>query len=397
MLGPLLAALMCAACGGDDDASDPRDASTPGIDASDAPEIDADVREDAASPSDAGTPDGGGPMRETFVYVGLTSGDLVVYALDASSGALTERSRTRTGDFPSFLAPSPDGRFLYVVHEGAAELAALEVTPGTGAVRVIDRAATEGGGPTHVAVSPDGRFVAAANYGGGSVPIFPIEAGGMIGDRLDLERPGGQAHQVVFDAGGTHLYAVSKEDALVAQYAVSASGLAPLTPPSRAMRPGAGSRHLALSPDERFAYVIHELDSTITVHARAADATLGPELQRISTREEGASGGNTTAEILVHPSGRFLYGSNRGDDDVVRFRIGSDGLLALEGHESTRGRTPRSMTLTPDARLLIVANQDSRDVQVFAVDPTSGALTHRMGITADANAWYVGAFAIPTE
>ncbi|UJR84605.1 lactonase family protein [Sandaracinus amylolyticus] len=396
MLGPLLVALMCAACGGDDDTSDPGDASTPGIDASD-PTIDAAVREDGASPSDSGMPDAGGPMREIFVYVGLTSGDLVVYTLDASSGVLTELSRTRTGDFPSFLAPSPDGRFLYVVHEGAAELAALAVTPGTGAVAVIDRAATEGGGPTHVAVSPDGRFVATANYGGGSVPIFPIEAGGMIGDRLDLERPGGQAHQVVFDASSTHLYAVSKEDALVAQYAVSASGLAPLTPPSRAMRPGAGSRHLALSPDERFAYVIHELDSTITVHARAADATLGPELQRVSTRAEGASGGNTTAEILVHPSGRFLYGSNRGDDDVVRFRIESDGRLTLEGHESTRGRTPRSVTLTPDAQLLIVANQDSRDVQVFAVDATSGELTHRDGITTDANAWYVGAFAIPTE
>lgn len=359
-------------------------------------DVDASSGEDAGV-ADAGAPDAGGPPRETIVYVGLTTGDLLVHALDPSTGALTERSRTATGDFPSFLAPSPDGRFLYVVHEGARELAALAVTPGTGAVRVIDRADTGGGGPTHVAVSPDGRFVAAANYGGGSVPLFPIAGDGTIGDRLDLEMPGGQAHQIVFDAASAHAYVASKEDDLVAQYAVSESGLTPLTPASVATREGAGPRHLALSPDERFAYVIHELDSTITVHARTEGGALGAELQRVSTRAAGSSGGNTTAEILVHPSGRFLYGSNRGDDDVVRFAIGGDGRLTLGGHEPTRGATPRSMALTPDGALLIVANQSSRDVQVFRVDATSGALTHLSGIETEGDAWFVGAFAIPSE
>jgi 6-phosphogluconolactonase (cycloisomerase 2 family) len=191
------------------------------------------------------------------VYVGLTNGDLVVHALEGDG--LVERSRTRTGNFPSFLAPSADGRFLYVVHEGASEVAVLAVTPGTGAVSVIDREAT-GAGPTHV--ETDGRFVFTANYGGGTVSVFPLEPDGTLSPASATSSSGSQTHQVVVNRARTHLYVPSKSDDHIAQYVLGVDGPVPSDPPTVDTRAGSGPRHLALDPSESHAYVIHESDRT---------------------------------------------------------------------------------------------------------------------------------------
>jgi 6-phosphogluconolactonase len=379
----VLGALLLASCGGSA-------ALDGGLDAASSRH---DAGGDAGHLDDAGQERDAGMTRTTFVYVGLTDGTLVTFALDAA--VLTETSRTTTGDFPSFLAPSPDGRFLYVVHENADEIASLAVDPLDGGVRVVNRQSSMGGGPTHVAVSPDGRFAFAANYNGGSVPVFPIATDGSLGAAIDVESPGAQAHAVVVDAASAHVYVPCKGSDLVAQFGLSASGLEALDPPSVATASGAGPRHLVLSTDERFAYVIDELDSTITVFPRAPDGRLGASTRPLSTLPSGFTGANTTAEILLHPSGRFLFGTNRGHDSIVRLRVEPDGSLAVLGHEPSRGDGPRSMALTPDGDFLLVANQRSRDVQVFAVDPTDGSLAHVSAITTDADAFFVGAFPIP--
>jgi 6-phosphogluconolactonase len=380
------------ACGDDDGAtsdggSDPRDGGRDaGRDGGEAE--DADVGADGAT-SDAGSDSGvaaAGPVR---VYVGLTSGDLVVHALEGD--ALVERSRTRTGNFPSFLAPSADGRFLYAVHEGASEVAALAVTPGTGEVSVIDRETT-GGGPTHV--ETDGRFVFTANYGGGSVSVFLLGADGTLSLASATLLSGSQTHQVVVDRARAHLYVPSKGDDHVAQYRLGAGGPTPAEPPTVATRRGSGPRHLALDPSQTHAYVIHENDRTVTVHDVSVDGTLGESRQRIDTLPAGAPASGSTAEILVHPGGRFLYGTNRGHDSVVVYRIEGDGTLALVEHESTRGNHPRSATLTPDGTRLIVANLHSDDVQVFAVDESTGGLEHRTTLEIGGGPFFVGAFAI---
>ncbi|MEZ4249444.1 MAG: lactonase family protein [Polyangiales bacterium] len=388
--------LVAIACGDDD---------TPSSDGGITPERDGGGRDGGEVERDGGeverdggeAPDGGSDAgtetpRPVFVYLGLTSGDLVVHALEGDT--LVERSRTRTGNFPSFLAPSADGRFLYVVHEGASEVAALAVTPGTGEVSVIDREST-GGGPTHV--ETDGRFVFTANYGGGNVSVFPLAADGTLSPASATLASGSQTHQVVVDRDRDHLYVPSKGEDLVAQYALGAGGPTPLDPATVDTRRSSGPRHLALDPSQTHAYVIHENDRTVTVHDVNGDGTLGDSRQRIDTLPGGAPASGSTAEILVHPNGRFVYGSNRGHDSVVVFRIEGDATLALVEHESTRGDHPRSMTLTPDGTRLIVANLNSNDVQVFAVDEATGALEHRTTLAASGGPFFVGAFAIAAE
>ena len=160
-----------------------------------------------------------------------------------------------------------------------------------------------------------------------------------------------------------------------------------------ATRGDSGPRHLALDPTQTHAYVIHESDRTVTVHDVNDDGTLGESRQRIDTLPAGGS----TAEILVHPSGRFVYGTNRGHDSVVVFRVEGDGTLALVEHESSRGNHPRSMTLTPDGARLIVANLHSDDVQVFVVDDGTGALEHRATLAIGGGPFFVGAFAIAAD
>lgn len=392
-----VAGVLGSACGDDDiplsDGGSERDAGgrdDGGLDPDAGPDSDSGTHSDAGSDSrsDAGLD----PSRPVFVYVGLTNGDLVVHALEGDT--LVERSRTRTGNFPSFLAPSADGRFLYVVHEGASEVAALAITPGTGAVSVIDREAT-GGGPTHV--ETDGRFVFTANYGGGSVSVFPLEADGTLRPASATLRSGSETHQVVVDRAREHLYVPSKGEDLVAQYTLGADGPAPSDPPTVGTRRGSGPRHLALDPSQTHAYVIHESDRTVTVHDVNDDGTLGDSRQRVDTLPDGSPASGSTAEIVVHPSGRFVYGSTRGHDSVVVFRIEGDGTLTLVEHESTRGNHPRSMTLTPDGTRLIVANLHSDDVQVFVVDGATGALEHRTTLRTSAGPFFVGAFAIAAE
>ena len=364
--------------------------------ASDAAADDGGTAWDAGS--DASAPlDGGSAPRVTRVYAGLGNGEVVVYSLAPDTGVLTEESRTATGENPSFISGSPDGAHLYVVHENAREVATLEVTAGTGAVSVVDRDDTDGDGPTHVATSPDGRFVMVANYSAGSTALFPVLADGTLGARIETERPGMRAHQVVFDASSAVAYVPCLGSDLVAQFEVSASGLTPLDPASVSFIGGTGPRHLALSVDERFAYVIHELASAITVHPRSASGVLMPSTQRVSTLPEGDPRGNTTAEILVHPGGQLVLGSNRGEDSIAIFGVQPDGTLRIVGHEPTRGRTPRSMALTPDGALLLVANQGSRDIQVFRVEASTGELTHLAGLDTGASATYVGVFEIRAE
>lgn len=359
------------------------------------PPVDAGPPRDSGATPDASAPADAGPPRVLRIFAGLSSGDVVTYALEADR--LRETSRTRTGADPSFLAASADGRFLFAVHGGAREVASIAITPMSGALRVLSRRGSGGDGPTHVTASPDGRSVFVANYGGGSVAMYSVGADGMLSDSVDVEMPGVRAHQVVVDAESAHLYVPCLGSDRVAQFDIGASGLTAMTPASVSVMAGAGPRHMALSPSQSHAYVIHELDSTVTVHARAASGTLGPSLQRISTLPAGFSGSNTTAEIVVHPSGQYVYGSNRGHDSVAIFRVLAGGMLELVAHERTRGEIPRSMTLTPDGSALLVANQRSGDVQVFDVAAATGLLTHRFGHDTGVGTPFVGAFDILAE
>jgi 6-phosphogluconolactonase len=152
--------------------------------------------------------------------------------------------------------------------------------------------------------------------------------------------------------------------------------LIPADEPWTEIAPGSGPRHLTFHPDGRIAYAINELSSTVTTLAYDEDHGTFEELQTISTLPDGFTGENTTADIHIAPSGRFVYGSNRGHDSIVIFGVDSEsGELTCIGHESTRGATPRNFAIDPSGTYLLAANQDSDSVVTFRIDPNSGVLT----------------------
>ncbi len=341
--------------------------------------LDARAPLDAAAP-DASPPDAGAGPTTFHVYVGSEAGDIHHLLLDGASGALTARSRTAAGDNPSFLAFAPDRRHLYAVNEASptGQVSAFAIDGATGELTFLNRVSSEGQGPAHLSVDPGGRFVLVSNYNDGAIATIAIAADGRLGATADTANPGRNAHQILTDASGRNVLVPCLGANLVAQFAFDpqSGALTPHATPSVASAPGAGPRHLDLHPGQRWAYVINELSSSITAHDYDAATGLLTPRDTVSTLPAGFGGSNTCAEIFVHPSGRFVYGSNRGHDSVARFAVDAQtGALTPLGHTPTGGRTPRSFGLTPDGALLLVANQRSDDVRVFRVDPISGELT----------------------
>jgi len=319
------------------------------------------------------------------------TGPVRVYALDLASGALLPRGTADAGPNPSFLAVDPALRHVYAVNEGGANstVTAMAFDSTTGALRPLNSAVV-GSGPAHLAVDPSGAWVLAANYNGGSVVVLPIRVDGSVGPVKMTVQPGAQPHQVVFDATGQSAFIPCKGDDFVAQYrfAPDAGTLEPRSPSSVATASGAGPRHLALHPNGRWAYLVNELDSTITTLA-VSDGRL-TSLGTLSTLPAGFSGENTGAEVLVHPSGRWVYASNRGHDSIAQFEVNEGtGALSLLGHTSTLGETPRSFTIDPSGRVLLVANQGSGTVKSFALEAGAPVYTgHELTVDSPA---YVGA------
>ncbi len=346
---------------------------------------------DDATPSDAAGAEAGadaGLPTRTFVYVGLATGDLVT--LDGAT--LRELARARTGDFPSFVAASADGAHLYVVHESADEVASIDVAR-DGTTTVTERQPALGG-PTHVALDPAGQHVFVASYGSGRVSVYALDGSGA------LSRPASSdavtcahAHQVVPSAAGDVLYVPCLGDDTVVVRRIGAGGL--LTPASVASTAaGAGPRHLALSRDGRFAYVIDELGSAIDVFAVGVDGALA-SVETVPTLPTGFTGTNACAEVLVSRDDRFVYGSNRGHESVVVFaRDPSSGRLTLVEHEPAGGMHPRSMALSRDGAHLYVADRDS-DVLVVLDVASDGRLSLARTLRVAGRPYFVGEFLAP--
>jgi len=238
----------------------------------------------------------------------------------------------------------------------------------------------KGDGPAHVSTDRTGKFAFVANYGGGTVAVLPIGPGGALGDAVDTHDHGGgnaHPHEVVIDPANKFAFVPNLGLDTVTSYAFDAttgkltdSGAGPLHAAA-----GAGPRHMDFHPTAPYAYVIDELNSTMT--ALSYDAAKGKltSIQALSTLPAGYEGQNTCAEVQVAPSGKFVYGSNRGHDSIVTFRVAGDGKLSLVGHQSTMGKTPRHFQVEPTGRLLLAANQDSGTIVTFYVDAEKGTLT----------------------
>ena len=364
----------------------------------------AGVAGSAGSPGSGTAGAGGstGPER-AFAYVGSYENAIYVYSLDLESGALSARGgAVDATPSPSFLAFAPDGGHLYAVNEadnvdgtGAGAVSAFRVDAATGGLVFQNRVSSGGAGPAHVAVDGSGKFVLVANYNGGNFSVLPVGSDGTLGTALDTQAQGGgaQTHEVVFDASNRFLFVVNKGRSDVAQYRFDAAtgAVTPNAPAELDLAQGAGSRHLAFHPTAPYAYVVNELDDSVSV--AAFDVNLGTlsVVQTLSTLPSGVNGGqNSGAEIQVAPSGRFVYASNRGNDSIVIYSVdASTGRLTLVGHQPTGGRTPRSFHLERRGELMLVANQDSDEVVTFRVDTTLGTLTELSSVTVPSPA-YVG-------
>jgi len=297
---------------------------------------------------------------------------------------------------PSFLAIHPSGEYLYAVGElgqfggkRSGAVSAFRVDRQTGTLDLLNQQPSGGAGACHLVVDGTGKNVLVANYGGGSIAVLPIRDDGRLkeatafvqheGSSVNPRRQRGpHAHSINVDPANRFVFVadLGLDKVLVYRLDATKGTLAPNDPAWASVKPGAGPRHFAFHPSGRSAYVINELQSTVTAFAYDAQQGILSEQQTISTLPSGFTENNSTAEVQVHPSGKFLYGSNRGHDSIAVFSIdAATGRLTPVEHESTQGKTPRNFGIDPTGTFLLAANQNSHTIVVFRIDQVTGALT----------------------
>jgi 6-phosphogluconolactonase len=336
-----------------------------------------------------------------FVYVGTSTEPggaegIYVYRMDPTTGALT-RLHTISGlNSPTWVALHPTRPFLYAVERQVDEeglrtgaVTAFAIDESSGALAVLNRKPSCGVSPPYVSVHPSGHFAFCANYGSGHVASLPIREDGHLGDAVTIilhegssvhpqRQTGPHAHFISPDPSGNYVLAcdLGLDKVMIYRVNQSSGALMPNDPPFAQLQPGAGTRHLAFHPSGRHVYVINEIDSTIGAFAYDPGRGAMTHLQTISTLPAGFDGTSHTAQIVVHPNGRFVYGSNRGHDSIAIFAVDQlDGTLTPAGHVPTQGRTPRNFNLDPSATFLYAANQNGNTIVTFRVDAQTGALT----------------------
>ena len=339
-------------------------------------------------------------MGKYLVYVGTytekNSKGIYAYRFDPNTDRLTPLGLAAETVNPSFLAIDPSRRFLYAVNEVAqyegrssGGVSAFLIDPATGKLTLLNEVASGGAGPCHLAVDRTGKYVLVANYGGGSLTVFPILNDGRLGQASAfVQHKGASVNPQRQEAPHAHSVYLSPDnhfalcadlgldEVLIYRFDAGKGKLTPNNPAFALVSSGAGPRHFAFHPNGKLGYVIDEMQSTVTVFSYDPAKGALDVVQTVSTLPQGFKGENTTAEVEVHPSGKFLYGSNRGHDSIALFSINPrKGTLTPEGHTPTLGKTPRSFALDPTGSYLFAANQDSDSVVQFRVDPNNGRLT----------------------
>ena len=314
---------------------------------------------------------------------------VTVYRIDPASGAWSPIQIVKTADNPSWLTLDRTGRFLYAAHGDGEVITALRVNDATGRLGLIGTQDARGTNGVRLGVDASNRFVVCANYASGTVAVLPINGDGSLGPVTDLatlqgtpgphrtEQVSSHPHDVVFDPRGHFIAVPDKGLDATFIFSLDPSGkLVPATPPSVASRPGAGPRHAGFHPTKPYAYVLNELDSTITAFRFDLERGALTPIQTITTLPPSFTGNNTTSEIAVASSGRFVYVSNRGHDSLAIFAVHGDaGTLSPIGWEPTRGRTPRFFAIEPTGTILYAANMDSDTIVPFLIDTGNGKLT----------------------
>ena len=347
----------------------------------------------AGAPGAAGSGGAAALATVPFVYVGSTNGQISIFKIDVALGTLTLVKSVSAGNYPSFVAFDPSFSHLYAVNESDGKVASFSVDAKTGDLAFLNRVDSGGGAPAHVSVDGSGKYVLVANYNGDTTRVFPIAANGSLGPPSDAKSPGINSHMILTDRANAFAFVINKGSDTVSQYAFDATKgtLTPNAVPALKTAAGAGPRHLAFHPSNKYAYLINELGDTLSAYAY--DSALG-QLSLIETKSTLPAGidgsANTCAEVVVAPSGKFVYGSNRGHDSIVRFSIDeATGKLNFIDTTPSGGMVPRSFTLSRDGTLMLVANE-SGNVTSFSVDTKTGALTKLISLDVPQKPQFVG-------
>jgi 6-phosphogluconolactonase len=338
----------------------------------------------------------GGYIVFVGTYTKGPSKGIYGYRVDAA-GKATSLGLLGATENPSFITLDSSGHFLYAVNESpdingvkGGGVTAFAVNRASGKLTTLNSVSTRGADPCYIALDKTGKYVLVANYTGGSVAIFPIKKNGGVGEAsafvqhtgssVNKERQEGpHAHWIETSADNRFAFVVDLglDQVKVYKFDAAKGTLTPNDPPFAKIEAGQGPRHLAFHPNGKFAYVTNEIGSTVTVFSYDAGKGTFVDLgQTISTLPKGFSGENSTAEIHVHPNGKFLFVSNRGHDSITVYSIDqSSGHLTLVDFFSTGGKTPRNFEIDPSGKLLFAANEESGNVVIFKIDENTGRLT----------------------
>ena len=317
------------------------------------------------------------------------------YHYDSASGQLVSIGLAAETTNPSFLAVHPNRAFLYAVNEvthykgqSSGVVSAFAIDHKTGKLKLLNEVSSRGSDPCYVVVDQTGKFVLVANYTGGNVAVFPILEGGGLGEASAFvqhtghgtnpqRQEGPHAHYINLSADNRFAVAadLGLDEILIYRFDPTKGTLTASDPKFVSLNAGAGPRHFGFSPNGKFAYAINEMQSTVTAFSYDADRGQLHSLQTISTLPKDFAGANDDAEIQVHPSGKFLYASNRGHDSIAVFAIDeSKGTLTALQYVSTQGKVPRNFEIDPTGSRLFVANQKSDNIVIFRIDPKTGRL-----------------------
>lgn len=309
---------------------------------------------------------------------------------DTETGALSKPQLIEKADAPSYFVINPDGKRLYTTNfRGAGGISAYRIDPKTGALTLINRISGNGASTTYVGLDQSGRFALAANFERGHIAAFRINDDGSLGERTAYDihtgssvNPARQSrtypHCIITDP--TNKFALIPDLGLdklfVYRFSDRDGTLIANDPPFVSVKPGAGPRHVRFHPNQKWAYLINEMGSLVNGYTWDAGSGKPTEFQSISSLPANFTGENNSAEIEVHPTGKFLYVTNRGHDSIAAFSIDQmTGKLALIQHVPSQGRIPRNFAFDPTGKWMLCTNQESNSAVVFRIDQETGKLT----------------------
>jgi 6-phosphogluconolactonase len=328
-------------------------------------------------------------------YTGPSSKGIYAFRFDPDSGNSTSLGLVAESTNPSFLAIDPSQRYLYAVNEvgdykgeKTGGVSAFAIDRKTGKLTFLNEVSSRGAGPCHVALDKTGKYVLVANYDGGSVAVFPVLGDGRLGEASAVvqhsghgpnaeRQEGPHAHEIQLTPDNRFAIAadLGLDELLVYRFDAAKGTLTANDPPFAKVEGGSGPRHFALHPNGKFVYSLNEMGGSVTGFAYDPRKGALRNLQTISSLPNDFKGKNDSAEIVADASGRFLYASNRGPDNIAVFAVDSKkGTLRPVERVPTKGKAPRSFAIDPSGRYLFAANQESNNIVLFRIDPKTGRL-----------------------